>query len=92
MDEQSFADFLTALGEEFATALSPPVDLIVPQDGYEVWLRAFGTRPTPAALAALTSPDVERLRAACASLFECPDVSIEQVTLAVRRTLARWPE
>ena len=42
-------DFLSALGEEFCVALSPPVPdhLLVPHDGYEVWRRAFGADPSP---------------------------------------------
>jgi hypothetical protein len=93
MDEATELDFLTALGEEICWALSPPVseDLIVPHDGYEVWLRAFGTKPNPDALAALTEAGVEQLRASCAAYFECPAVSAAQVRLAVSRTLARWP-
>jgi hypothetical protein len=93
VDEASKLDFLSALGEEFCGALSPPVpgDLITPQDGYEVWLRAFGADPSPAALAALTESQVQQLRAASAKWFECPTVSAAQVRLAVSRTLARWP-
>jgi hypothetical protein len=86
-------DFLTALGEEFCEALSPPVpdDMIVPQDGYEVWRRAFGADPTPAALFALDAVGVERLQAECVRYFECLAVSTSAVRTAVSRTLARWP-
>jgi hypothetical protein len=86
-------DFLSALGEEFCESLSPPVpgNLIVPQDGYEVWLKAFGTDPSPAALAALTNDATERLRMACVEYFECPTVSVSQLRAAVARTLVRWP-
>jgi hypothetical protein len=93
VDETSNLNFLTALGQEFCWALSPPVpdDLIVPQDGYEVWRRAFGADPSPAALAALTESQLEQLRAVCAGYFECPAVSAAQVQLAISRTLARWP-
>jgi hypothetical protein len=86
-------DFLSALGEEFCGALSPPVpyDHIVSHDAYEVWRRAFGADPDPAALAALGATGVERLRTACAGYFECPAVSAAAVRLAVSRTLARWP-
>jgi len=81
------------LGEEFCGALSPPVqdDLIVPQDGYEVWQKAFGTVPSPASLVALNTDGVEQLRAACAEYFECPEVSAMAVRQALARTLARWP-
>jgi len=86
-------DFIAALGEEFCEALSPPVpsDLIVPQDGFEVWRRAFGTDPTLVALAELTDANRKRLLAACIEYFECPSLSETHVGLAVSRTLARWP-
>ena len=86
-------DFLTAFGEELCGALSPPVpfDLIVPQDAFEVWVRAFGTDPTPEALATLTDAEVERLHSACAKYFECLDITESQVRLTLTRTLWRWP-
>lgn len=86
-------DFLWAFGEELCRALSPPVpdDLIVPHDGYEVWRRAFGTEPSPVALAALDIAGLEQLRAACVGYFECPLVSTAALRLAVYRTLGRWP-
>lgn len=86
-------DFLSALGDEFCEALSPPVqdDMITPQDAREVWLLAFGAEPLPAALAALDADGAERLRAACAEYFECAAVSAESIRLAVSRTLSRWP-
>jgi hypothetical protein len=86
-------DFIAALGQEFCEVLSPPVlsDLIVPQDGFEVWRRAFGTDPSPAALAELTDADIKRLLAVCIAYFECPSLSETHVRLAVSRTLARWP-
>jgi hypothetical protein len=86
-------DFLIAFGQEFSAALAPPVPkgMIVPQDAYEVWLKAFGADPSPEALAALTDAAVEQLRTACACYFECPALSQEQVRRAVSRTLARWP-
>jgi len=93
MGEASKLDFLLALGEEVCGALSPPVpeNLIVPQDGYGTWRQAFGSDPSPEALAALGEPELEQLRAVCAGYFECPEVSVEHIRLAVSRTLARWP-
>jgi hypothetical protein len=86
-------DFIAALGQEFCEALSPPVphDLIAPQDGFEVWRRAFGTDPSPVALTELTDADIKRLLAVCIAYFECPSLSETHVRLAVSRTLARWP-
>jgi hypothetical protein len=93
VDEALKLGFLSALGEEFCDALSPPVpfELITPQDSYEVWWRAFGTEPNPAALAALTEPQINQLGAECAVYFECPTVTAAHVRLAVSRTLSRWP-
>jgi hypothetical protein len=92
-DEHSKLDFLAAFGQEFCEALSPPVphDLIVPQDGFEVWRRAFGIDPSPVALAELSEADAKRLLAACIEYFDCPSVSETHVRLAVSRTLGRWP-
>jgi hypothetical protein len=86
-------DFLTALGEEFCEALSPsvPDDLIVPNDGYEIWQRTFGTDPNPVQLQNLSMSQLEQLRSICAEYFECPEISTEAIQLAVSRTLARWP-
>jgi hypothetical protein len=93
MSGETFADFVSALGEEFTGAMCPLVEggLIVPQDGYEVWRRAFNADPSPVALASLTAPAVEHLRAVCAGYCECPDVSTEHVSRWISRTLVRWP-
>jgi hypothetical protein len=93
VDDSSELDFLAAFGDEFCEAMSTPVPFgsIVPQDSYDVWWRAFGRAPTPSALAAMTTQNLEELRAASVAYFECPAISVEQVRLAVSRTLARWP-
>jgi len=93
MPEDSSSDFLIALGQEFCEALSPPVpeDLIVPQDAYEVWIRAFGRPPSPGLLASLSDAQLSRLREECERYFECPSICVEHVRSAVARTLVRWP-
>jgi hypothetical protein len=93
MTKQELLDFLGALGEEFCEAISPPVGdaMICPQDGYEVWLRAFGEPPSPTGLAQLSNSQLTHLRAECERYFECPGIRTEHVQQAVRRTLARWP-
>lgn len=93
MTDHAPHDFLIALGQEFCWALSPPVaeGLIVPQDAYEVWLRAFGQPPSPEQLARLSGAQQSHLRDECARYFECPAISVEHVRTAVVRTLARWP-
>jgi hypothetical protein len=79
-------DFLSAFGEEFCTALSPPVpsDLITPHGGYEVWRRAFAADPTPAALAELSDPQVEQLRSVSAKSL-CVNLQQESIAGAVGR-------
>lgn len=92
MDEQGFADFLTALGEEFCAVLGPVIgwEKVVPQDAYELFLRAFGQDPSPRLLAALTASQIERLRAAWESYYET-SISEQQVRDAIAGTLSRWP-
>ena len=86
-------DFLAALGQEFCHALSPPVPeaLIVPQDAYEVWLRAFGDAPSPERLAHLSGPQLSHLRDECERYFECQFISTKHVQTAIACVLARWP-
>jgi hypothetical protein len=93
MTEQSFIDFLSALGEEFCQALSSTdtEDQPVPQDAYEVWLRAFGSAPSPERLSLLSDLQIEQLRVACEEYFDGRTVSIEQVRKVIARTLVRWP-
>ena len=93
MTDESFADFLAALGQEFCEALSPPISWgrIVPQDAYEVWLRTFRQRPNPELLAQLSDAQRSHLRDECERYFECPAISVEHIRTAVARTLARWP-
>jgi hypothetical protein len=93
LDDHSELDFIAAFGQEFCEALSPPVphDVIVPQDGFEVWRRAFGIDPSPVALAELTEADAKRLLAVCIEYFDCPSVCETHIRLAASRTRARWP-
>lgn len=90
-DDEQHLDFLSALGDEFSEALRPVASGIVPQDGYEVWLRAFEREPSPGLLAAMTDARLEQLRAAAEDYLECRGVTVEHVRTFVSRTLARWP-
>ncbi len=89
MSDQRRLDFLSAFGEEFCDSLSLTVgtDNVVPQDGYEVMLRAFGMQPSPEVLSALSDSQVEAVRAECARYFECEGITAEQIRTAVSRTL-----
>jgi hypothetical protein len=92
MSEEEFLDFLSALGEEFSETLSPVVgsENIVPQDGYELFIRVFKQAPNPHFLGALSESQMEQLRADCEKYFECAGVSVEHIREAITRTLARW--
>jgi hypothetical protein len=91
--EPAHSDFLLAFGQEVCWALSPPVpfDRIVPQDGFEVWLRAFGEAPSAETLMSLSEAQLEHLRSECEHYFECPTISTDQLRCAIARTLTRWP-
>ena len=64
MNDTNFLDFLSALGEEWCQALEPIVgfDSLVPQDAYEVFLRAFERPPSPELLASLTDLQLTQLQ------------------------------
>ena len=92
MSENDYNGFLIALGEEFSTALQIDRELdICSQDAYEVWLRAFGQRPTPKALACLDSVGLERLRTEFQTYLEIAGLTVDRIEQAVARTLFRWP-
>jgi hypothetical protein len=93
MSDDDRLDFLSAFGDEFCDALSPAVGRgdLVPQDGFEVFLRVFRREPSPRLLSSLTDGDVERLRLESERHLECEGITPEQIRTAISRTLARWP-
>ncbi len=93
MTEQLSLNFLIAFGQELCQALSPPVqeEFIVPQDGYEVWIRAFDKPPGQSTVANLSDSEVQLVRAECERYFECSAIRCEHLLLAISRILARWP-
>jgi hypothetical protein len=93
MDETTYFDFLTALGEEFCDALASCAGPhgIVPQDGYELFIATFDEDPDPQMLATLTSAQIEQLRAGCEQYIGCQGVTTDHLRLFISRVLARWP-
>ena len=93
MDDQEYLYFLSALGDEFCDALRSVAGPhpLVPQDGYEVFLRAFDRDPTPEVLASLTAAEVEQLRAECEDYLECPGITTDHIRAFVAGVLVRWP-
>jgi len=88
-------DFLSALGEEYCGIIGAAVGLeVVPQDGYEIFMRAFGTDGlTPERLhsAQASMRDLIMLRDAANSYHECSGISTGHIQDILRRVLWRWP-
>lgn len=64
MNDGGDLDFLSTLGREYCEVISSLVDIEpVPQDGYEVFVRAFGDEEvTRAIVATATDEQIDRLR------------------------------
>src|SRR4029079_4141115 len=89
MNDKNYLDFLSALGEEFCETLTPILGFgsIIPQDAFEVFIRAFDTAPQPLFLAALSEFQLEQLRVACEQYFEHRGIPIDHLRQAIGRTL-----
>jgi hypothetical protein len=93
VDEQTLHEFLTAMGESFGASISPPV----PFDGasahecYNAVWSVLGQEVTPTSLAHLSQPQLSALAEGIGAYFECDPPTVEQVKLAIARTLHRWP-
>ena len=92
-DEGRFIDFLTSLGRVTCEVLGPVVgeDLIVPQDGYEIFIAACGKRFDSGTLHSLEQPQIETIRNKARTYFECEAVESEHVRAIIDRTLWHWP-
>lgn len=95
MDEAAYNSFVTALGESYCDVLGPHCEYeLVPQDGYEAFVRAFGAEEvTPASVhaAQVSEEQLTRLRDAARALTESDQINIDHMREVVRRTLWRWP-
>lgn len=84
--------FLTTLGRELDHALVE-LDLEFPpsgQDAFEIYREGLGEEPTVHVLRAMSSPQISRVRAACAHILESDDVTDAHIRTAVERTLDHW--
>lgn len=84
---------MQGVGESFADCICPPVphgNMFV-ADCWDIVCEQVGDEVTPSRLAALTRTELERLRKAFGSYFECSPPSLAQVKAAVKMSLARWP-
>jgi hypothetical protein len=90
---QQRLDFLAAFGDEFCDALENAVEheTLVPQDGFEVFLRVFQAEPTPQLLASLSDDQLETFRVESEKYFETEGIALEQIRKVVAHTLARCP-
>ena len=92
-DEQTEHDFLTAMGESFGESISPPVpfDSASAPECYNAGWSVLGVDVTPTMLARLSDSQVSALADGMGTYFESERPSVEQVKLAIARTLHRWP-
>ena len=86
------SDFLSALGEELAEAVSPPVPFedVSPHERCEAVRDVLGPEAAPPVLAALSEDGLRRPACALGSWFEVEPPTLPTVRHAVERTLARW--
>jgi hypothetical protein len=95
VDEQSYMDFTTALGEEYCEVVSPLCEHgAEPHDGYEVLGKVYGFDDiTPEKLHATQVSDAElmRIRDTARQWHETDQINEEHVREVLRRVLWRWP-
>jgi ABC-type Zn uptake system ZnuABC Zn-binding protein ZnuA len=95
MDAETYADFTTALGEEYCEVVSPFCEHGAdPHDGYEVFGKAFGfDNITPEKLhaAQVSNADLTRIRDIARQWHESDQVTVELIGEVIRRVLWRWP-
>ena len=93
LSETDRLDFIQAMGETFGNHVSPPVSFedASPHECCEVVWSVLGFDVTPSRLAALTQDDVAALAQRFGEYFEVESPTIDQIRVAVSRTLARWP-
>ncbi|PDT33157.1 hypothetical protein CO671_26505 [Rhizobium sp. M10] len=93
MNDMSRMEFEQAAGEEFGDAICPPVPFedASAHECYEVILDILGDRVTPEMLSAISDDEITALTTRFGTYFEVDPPSEEQVRLAIRRILYRWP-
>ena len=86
-------DFLAAMGAEFCSHLSPPIQSgeVDPHECCEVIWEEMGDNVTPADLANLSDLQVAALARAFGRYSNCESPSISQIKAAIEMTLFRWP-
>ncbi len=95
MDEQTYIDFTTALGEEYCAVISPLCEHGAgPHDGYEVFGKVYGLADiTPEKLHAAQVSDAQlaRILDTARGWHETDQINAEHVREVLRRILRRWP-
>jgi hypothetical protein len=93
VDEQTWHEFLTAMGESFGESISPPVpfDRASAHECYNAVWSVLGKEITPTSLACLSRSQLSALADGIGAYFESDPPTLEQVKLSIVRTLHRWP-
>jgi hypothetical protein len=95
VDEQTYMNFTTALGEEYCEVIAPLCEHdAVPHDGYEVFGKAFGYKDiTPEKLhaAQVSKAELARIRDIARQWQESDQIGEDHIREILRRVLWRWP-
>jgi hypothetical protein len=93
VDEDTLHQFLGAMGESFGDSISPPVpfDSTSAHECYNAVWSVLGKDVTPTTLARLSDAQLSALADGLGTYFESDRPTVEQVKLAIERTLYRWP-
>ncbi len=93
MNDLDRQDFDQAMGESFASFVSPPVQWedASPHECCEAIWTVLGFDVTPELLASLNNEKIEDIRIAFGTYFECEQPTTQNIIDAIAATLSRWP-
>jgi hypothetical protein len=93
MDNQTYLDFLTSVGESFCECFvdEPDFEDSCPHDFQEVLWEAIGDPLTPEMLSsATTEENLNKIIECCKNFFETDSVSKTKLVQAIEMAMTRW--
>ena len=95
MKKWDYDAFTTALGKEYCEVIAPFTEFGAdPQDGYEVFAKAYGTKeisPEKLHAAQISLAELNRLCDIARKWHESEKITSEHISEVLRRILWRWP-